>query len=280
MSTEEQLAAAASHVALQLSLDLKGDLGRGAFKRAYLATGEHGEVALKIAPIIGPIDRLEREAAALRGCTHPNIATLVDAFATTCDGKQYWVVLERFVPGGTLESKLAAGPLEVAFVRTMGIALATALDHLDARRLVHRDIKPANILFDADHTTPVLTDFGIVRALDLPTLTRDFGGFGPGTPAYASPEQLNNEKHLIDWRTDQFDLALVLAECVLGHHPFMVDGGNLHSAIVAVSSRQTLPVSSGTKIQALGFGNLVRALSPWPIERYRRPHHFIAALTG
>lgn len=278
MSLERELAEAAAEICRQRTLELCGELGSGAFKRAYLARDEQGEVALKLAPVVGPLDRLIREAEALRGCSHPNIATLLDAFPTSASGTSLWVVIERFVPGGTLEARLAQGRLPPDAVRALGLALANALDHLDQRRLVHRDIKPANILFDSDGVTPVLTDFGIVRMLDLPTLTRDFMGLGPGTPAYAAPEQLNNEKALIDWRTDQFDLALVLAECVLGHHPFMAPGQTLHSAIVEVASRHTLPNESRRQLEEVGFGMFVRALSPWPVSRYRRPADFIDAL--
>ena len=279
-SIEAELDAVAQRVCEQHTLDLQGVLGAGAFKRAYLATGTAGPIALKVAPIVGSVDRLLREVDALRGCAHPNIATLLDAFGINEDGKEYWIVLERFLPGGTLEAKLHTGPMNEHEVRSVGVALASALEHLHDRRLVHRDIKPANILFDTDGSTPVLTDFGVVRMLDMPTLTRDFMGFGPGTPSYASPEQLNNEKALIDWRTDQFDLAIVLSECLLGGHPFMAAGKNIHSAIIEVASRNSLPDETRLALEQRGFGCLVRALSPWPVSRYRRPVDFLSALGG
>jgi serine/threonine protein kinase len=148
---------------------------------------------------------------------------------------------------------------------------------LNDKKLVHRDIKPANIMFRADGT-PVLTDFGIVRMLDQPTLTQAFLNMGPGTPAYASPEQLNNDKALIDWRTDQFDLAIVLAECLLGHHPFLEQGKTIHDAIMAVAARQEMPAANTKRLQALGFSCLIKALMPWPIARYRRPCELIESL--
>lgn len=255
-------------------------MGSGAFKRAYLANNGADSIALKVAPIVGGVDRLQREVDALRGCAHPNIARLLDAFAINVSGKDYWIVLERFVPGGTLEARLQNGPMDGREVQPIGIALTRALEHLHERRLVHRDIKPANILFDTDGRTPVLTDFGVVRILDMPSLTRDFMGFGPGTPAYAAPEQLNNEKALIDWRTDQFGLAVVLSECLLGRHPFVTAGSTIHAAIVEVASKHPMPDESRSALDAHGFGCLVRALSPWPVSRYRRPIDFLSALGG
>ncbi len=115
--------------------------------------------------------------------------------------------------------------------------------------------------------------------LDQPTLTHAFLAMGPGTPAYAAPEQLTNEKALIDWRTDQFDLAIVLAECLTGQHPYVQPGMSLHEAIVAVSAKQEIPQASADQLNALGFACLVKALKPWPIARYRRPQEFIASLS-
>ncbi|MEI2455101.1 serine/threonine-protein kinase [Lysobacter firmicutimachus] len=278
MNLEAELAEAAAHVCQKRGLKLVRELGSGAFKRAYLVQSAETEFALKLAPIIGPVDRLIRETDALLGCAHPNIASLFEAFPDHYNGKPLWVAIEQFIPGGTLEDRLSKGRLSREQTLNLARPLAGVLQHLFERRLVHRDIKPANILFAADGQTPVLTDFGIVRVLDLPSLTREFLAFGPGTPAYAAPEQLNNEKNLIDWRTDQFELAIVLSECVLGRHPFMLPDQNIHSAIIEVASKREVPQESRDQLEELGMSMLIRALSPWPVGRYRQPHDFIAAL--
>lgn len=206
---------------------------------------------------------------------------MIDAFPFVYEGFPYWVVLEDYLSGGTLAAKIggcAGGILDPAEVWRIGTELGSALEHLYPLRLVHRDIKPENILFQADGVTPVLTDFGIVRMLDQPSLTRDFLGMGPGTPKYAAPEQLNNEKALIDWRTDQFGLAIVLAECLIGRHPFSDVAGHDREAILAVASKQSLPLKAVGELNALGFGFLATALNPWPVGRFRRPADFMTAL--
>jgi len=114
--------------------------------------------------------------------------------------------------------------------------------------------------------------------LDEPTLTRGFAQMGPGTPAYAAPEQLNNEKAQIDWRTDQFGLAVVLAECLTGHHPFQLPNTSLYDAIYAVTAKQPLPDSTASELTSLGFPSLVTALQPWPVGRFRKPSQFIEVL--
>lgn len=279
MSAALNLDAAAAQLCQQCGFEFRGLLGRGAFKSAYLAVYNGAPFALKLAAVSGGTDRLVREAEALRDCEHPSIAKLFQAFAHSHAGHQLWVVYEEYLGGGTLEAGLKQWPITPDSVRYVGIGLAEALEHLHDKRLVHRDIKPANIMFrGGSDKRPVLTDFGIVRMLDQPTLTHAFMQMGPGTPAYAAPEQLNNEKSLIDWRTDQFDLGLVLAECLLGHHPWAASGKSSHDAILTVASRQELPAASAQRLHDLGFASLTQALKVWPVARYRRPTDFIDAL--
>jgi len=277
MSAALDLSAAAVDLCKKRGLDFHGELGKGAFKSAYLAKDAQTYFALKLAAVTGSPERLVRETAALQGCSHPAIARLFEAFPFTYGGLQLWVVCEEYLAGGTLEGRLKGGLPPPVVLRGMAVTLAEVLEHLNDKKLVHRDIKPANIMFRADGG-PVLTDFGIVRMLDQPTLTQAFLNMGPGTPAYASPEQLTNDKALIDWRTDQFDLAIVLAECLLGHHPFLEQGKTIHDAIVSVAARQEMPAANAQRLQALSFGCLIKALKPWPIARYRRPSEFIESL--
>ena len=280
MSGQLNLDAAAAELCKQRGLEFLGPLGRGAFKSAYLAANNSQQFALKLAVAAGAAERLAREARALQECSHASIARLLQAHPhLTFGGIELWVVCEEYLSGGTLESRLAGGVLSAAETRAIGVSLAEVLGHLHEKRLVHRDIKPANIMFrDGSNSCPVLTDFGIVRMLDQPTLTQAFAQMGPGTPAYAAPEQLTNDKSLIDWRTDQFDLAIVLAECLIGHHPFLAPGKTIPEAMMAVAARQEMPAENSARLTALGFGALGTALKPWPIARFRRPSDFLESL--
>lgn len=276
MSNALDLSAAAVDLCQKHGFEFYGELGKGAFKSAYLAKNGSTSFALKLAAVTGNHERLMREALALQGCSHPAIATLFQAFPHAYGSMQLWVVCEEYLAGGTLEAKLKFGALQPEAVRSMAATLANVLEHLDEKQLVHRDIKPANIMFRED-SAPVLTDFGIVRMLDQPTLTQAFLNMGPGTPAYAAPEQLTNDKALIDWRTDQFDLGIVIAECLLGHHPFLEPGKTIHDAILSVAAKQEMPAANASRLEILGFGCLTKALKPWPIARYRRPSEFTAS---
>jgi serine/threonine protein kinase len=279
MPTPTDLALVAEVVCKQRNFSLIGELGIGAHKRVYLIEQNGSRFALKIAPITPSLKpRFEREAAALRGCAHPAVAILHDTFSLELGSREFWISIEEYLGGGTLAARFARGEVDRPLVRAIGLSLSNALDHLRNRNLVHRDIKPANIMFRTGDDV-VLTDFGIVRMLDAPTLTHDFLPQGPGTPLYASAEQLLNEAALIDWRTDQFGLALVLAECAIGHHPFAPEN-DLALAITRVAKRQAVPAKSCEQLVLAGFGELIRALAPWPAQRYRNPQDLIDALTA
>lgn len=275
----QDLADFAKALCQQRRCSLIRELGAGAHKRAYLIEKDGAQFALKVAPITASLKpRFEREAAGLAGCAHPAVALLHETYAVTSVNQDFWVSVEEYLPGGTLAERFAAGRMEHPLIRNIGLSLADALDHLRDRNLVHRDIKPANILFRTSNTA-VLTDFGIVRMLDAPSLTQDFLPQGPGTPLYASAEQLLNDKELIDWRTDQFGLALVLAEGVLGYHPFAPEN-DVMLAVTRMARREPLPAESRKRLTESGFGALVKALAAWPAQRHRFPKEFIAALSG
>src|SRR5690606_38467780 len=80
-------------------------------------------------------------------------------------------------------------------------------------------IKPENIIINNTVGT-VLLDFGIARHLDLNSLTHDVALFGPLTPGYAAPEQINNEKRSISARTDLFAWGILMYEMLTGVNPF------------------------------------------------------------
>ena len=64
---------------------------------------------------------------------------------------------------------------------------------------------------------PLLSDFGIARALDAPELTS--AGRTVGTPAYMAPEQCAGSRE-VDGRADIYSLGAVLYRCITGRMPF------------------------------------------------------------
>jgi serine/threonine protein kinase len=155
--------------------------------------------------------------------------------------------------------------------------LAEAIEHLAAKHLVHRDIKPDNIMFRGKSWSPVLVDFGVVRDLTKSSVTQSFALMGPGTPYFAAPEQLVNDKHLIDWRTDQFSLGVTLVVAMRGQHPFHHAGDTELETIERVAARGALSDEFVAWTEASAFAMLRPMLGGWPVERISTPALLIKA---
>jgi eukaryotic-like serine/threonine-protein kinase len=103
--------------------------------------------------------------------------------------------------------------------------MAAGLAAAHAAGIVHRDLKPENAIVTPDGTVKVL-DFGVARMQRKPavanqtvTMSQTATGSVVGTAAYMSPEQARAEEDL-DYRSDQFSLALVLYEMLTGKQAF------------------------------------------------------------
>ena len=175
------------------------------------------------------------------------------------------VSVSLYLDGGVLKDKIDANSITSDFINIYASSLSKAIGHLKGLNLVHRDIKPDNIMFREGSEVPVLVDFGIVRDLTQSTLTLQWLPEGPGTPFYSAPEQLNNNKHLIDWRTDQFSLGIVLAECIINEHPFLDSGMAIGSAISSVANHNTCTQSFSTRAKDLAFDQLIMILESWSV---------------
>lgn len=243
--------------------------GEGTFKQTFQVVGPDGiQFALKLYKAANFGSRDQREIDSMLRCKHKNIARLVSVDTHSYEGHQFVAITEEFLPGGTLTSK---GRLTVEQCLKIGGQLIDALAHIAGLELVHRDIKPDNIMFRADGSTPVVTDFGVVRVLSDSSLTPTWAARGPGTPFFSSPEQLNNQKDLTDWRSDQFSLGIVLAYVTLGDHPYRATGISDHEVVDKVSSRKGPTEPFIEQANAVGLRDLTRMVAPWPVDRYRKP---------
>lgn len=258
-----------------------GGVGAGAFKETFhviLATGE--PQALKVyQPGFSP-ERTSRELSAMQRCSHPNIGRLTSIAGFYLDGVQHLLSLEEFLPGGTLTARLQRGLLTAPEARNLGNQLVSAISHIASHDLVHRDLKPDNILFRADGITPVIVDFGLVRDLVRTSLTQTWFVRGPGTPYFAPAEQLRNEKAMIDWRSDQFSLGVVVTLATFGIHPYQEAEMSPNDTVERVAERGA---QSGRFVEAATRTDLpflIRMTAPWPIERFRTPDDLQRAWEG
>jgi serine/threonine-protein kinase len=172
-------------------------------------------VAVKMLSPTADLERFRREARSLAALAHENVMRVFDYGE---DAAGPFMALE-WLPGGTLDDRLAAGALPPAETARIAHGLAAGLAHLHSHGLVHRDLKPANVLFDVEDR-PKLGDFGLVRhALGSGTLTE--AGTVLGTAAYISPEQASGEP--VGPASDVYSFGVVLFQMLTGSLPFVAD---------------------------------------------------------
>ena len=148
-------------------------------------------------------------------------------------------------------------------------SLVEGLSVIWDKNIVHRDLKPENIIIRPEGM-PCIIDLGIARFLDLESLTRTISPMGPCTPIYAAPEQLTNQKALIDPRTDFFGLGIIALELYLGVHPFDPNYVGNHYSIVEniIQNKYVLEtdvVKKDVAIEAFA----IKTLQTQPYNRFR-----------
>jgi serine/threonine protein kinase len=269
-----QLESVATAIAQKLGLTELQFCGHGAFKETFRARNADGDlVALKVLDRSKcNVVRTKREIEAAQRCDSPRIAKIKE-FGQHIDSQKqpFDYVIEEFFGGGTLEDRLAGKAMPVNEVNKMGFALCEALAVLHQLRLVHRDIKPENIMFRDAANDPVLVDFGLVRDLAQTSLTLSWLPHGPGTPLYSSPEQLNNEKNLIDWRSDQFSVGLVLGLSLTARHPFSSTGMTTGDIVDAMFMRRGCSADFRATATVEGCPFLIKMIAAWPVQRFSNP---------
>ena len=225
--------------------------------------------------------RFDREIRMMASLTHPNIVPIVDFGEDS--GLPY--VAMRFLPGGSLsnrrlrdgEGKVTPNHPSTLYLWLPGIA--SALDMVHSARIVHRDVKPGNIFFDG-FWTAFLGDFGIAKLLQDPesglkeeTLTGT--NVGIGTPDYMSPEQFS-PKAVLDGRSDQYALGIMVYEMLSGTRPFR--GDTNHFAVEHLTMSPPLLSSRCAGLPKSLCNAVHRSLSKKPDERFKSCGEFATAV--
>ena len=199
---------------------LVGEIGRGGMARVYeawdLRVGRAVAVKFIRSDLLEStsVERFRREIrTAARLSSHPRIVGVTD-WGLHEDLLFYVMPL---IAGESLAQRLEGGPIDdpraaAELVRR----ICSALHHAHRHGIVHRDIKPANILISDGE--PMVTDFGIARALSSEAATLTQVDQAVGTPLYMSPEQIRGEA--IDGRSDLYSLGCILFAVLTGRPPF------------------------------------------------------------
>src|SRR5271154_2655278 len=247
-------------------------IGAGGMGVVYRAHDERldRDVALKTLPRLALLSeaarrQFRREALSLAKITDPHVAMAFD-FARD-DGIDYLVT--EYVPGLTLEAKLAGRPLPEAEVFQLGKQLASGLEAAHKEGVIHRDLKPSNLKITPDGQLKIL-DFGLAYLLKTETAITATAPLSEtysdaGTLPYMSPEQIKGEKP--DARADVWSAGEVLYEMSTGKRPFADAVGS--RLIGAILEQTPLPPREvNRKISEELERVILRALQKDPKERY------------
>ena len=210
--------------------------------------------------------RFHKEALTLSKLNHPNIATIHDF--DTQQGVDFLVM--EYIPGITLNDKLANRPLPEKEIINLGTQLAEGLSAAHEHGVVHRDLKPGNLRLTDDGRLKIL-DFGLAK-LRLPvTATAATQSLSEtrtiaGTLPYMAPEQLLGGK--IDARTDIHAAGSVLYEMATGQPPFaQVEWSELIAAILERPPRP--PTTTNPRVSPELERIIGKCLEKEPENRYQ-----------
>jgi tRNA A-37 threonylcarbamoyl transferase component Bud32 len=252
-------------------------IGQGGMAMVYKARqpAMNRSVALKVlsTPMtVNPtfLARFRQEAQMIASLEHAHILPVYDMGEQ--DG---WVFIAmRYMSHGALSSRIAQGPVPLKDISKWIEQIGSALDYAHQHGVVHRDVKPSNVLLDAQGNA-FLADFGIAKWSEGSiSLT---GSSVIGTPQYMSPEQGQSLK--IDGRSDEYSLAVVAYEMIIGRPPFEAETP-LAIVLKHITEPLTPPASINPRVPQAVSDVVSRALSKDPDDRYPTTAAFAQALSA
>jgi tetratricopeptide (TPR) repeat protein len=208
--------------------------------------------------------RFRKEALSLAKLNHPNIAT-VHEFGNQQDTD---FLVTEFIPGITLDQKLAKEKPDVKEILDWGRQMAQGLEAAHEQGIVHRDLKPGNLRLTPDGRLKIL-DFGLAQLVPRgadQAATLSQSQIFAGTLPYMSPEQLRGEA--ADERSDIWAAGAVLYEMAAGRRPFTETQST--ALMYSIVNKELEAPSSFNKKIPPGLDNVIlKALEKKPGYRYQ-----------
>ena len=204
------------------------------------------------------------EARTAAMLSDPHIVTVYDVEVR---GQTAYLVME-YIEGITL-SKLMRDYVDYVtldMITAVFDAVAGALKKAHAHRVLHLDIKPDNILINREGQVKV-TDFGLATLVDASGV----GTTGGGTIGYMPLEQMRREE--LDARTDEWSLASVAYEMLVGSNPFTAPD-LAHAEQAIVDAELVLPSLCWDGLDESLDDVLFYALAPEKEDRYESVFDF------
>jgi eukaryotic-like serine/threonine-protein kinase len=213
-------------------------------------------------------ERFRREIQLLGVLSHPNIASLHNAFYH--EGQL--VMVMELVKGQTLRERSAKDRIPVAQVLRYTGQVLSALDYAHGVGVVHRDVKPTNIMITHDDQTKLL-DFGIAISDSSAELTAP--GFMVGSVNYMSPEQIAGDKATT--RSDIYSVGVMLYEILTGKLPARGDN-NFEIMRSHLNERPIPPAEIDPRLPDSLSDAILKSLEKIPADRFATAREFLSAL--
>lgn len=237
-------------------------LGVGAFSTVRLATDRvTGELwACKIVTEEAERELLLREVRILQQLDHPNLLKYREHFN---EFDHLYIVTEYLRGTDLLTAVLERGSYAEEDARDVMRQVLSALAYLNSKGIAHRDLKLDNValVFEADHTTLKIIDFGLSDQLsDHQTAFTE----GCGTPVVLAPEVAC--RLLYGPSCDVWAAGVMLFVLLSGDYPFQANSvGALLNLVKRAKPSFKDPV---WQITSSGAQDLVQSLmSATPTER-------------
>ena len=163
-----------------------------------------------------PFRRFEQECQFLSRVNHPNI---VQYLGTYRDPETNAPVLLMELMDESLTHFLESSPGDIPYHIQVNLSqdIAQALAFLHANGIIHRDLSSNNVLLIAGSRAKV-TDFGMSKFTDLNATHLATMTTCPGTPAFMSPEALD-EPPVYTEKLDNFSFGVLLVQIVTRQFP-------------------------------------------------------------
>lgn len=219
--------------------------------------------------------RFTIEAQAAARLVHPNVVGIFD-FDVEC-AIPYMAM--EFLQGETLAAAIERGPLALARVADIMLAVCAGVHAAHQAGIVHRDLKPSNIFLCPDwkcNETARVLDFGISKVGGVSSSGLTQSGDIVGTSQYLSPEQAAGLRHVTE-HSDQYSLGVVMYECVTRRTPQR--GLPIYSLLRNVTEGRHAPPGALRADLSPAFEAIIeRAMSVRPKDRYPSVHELGRAL--
>ncbi len=167
-----------------------------------------------------PFRRFETECAFLSRVNHPNI---VQYLGTYRDPDTNAPVLLMELMDESLTHFLESSPGDIPYHIQVNLSydIAQALAFLHSNGIIHRDLSSNNVLLIAGSRAKV-TDFGMSKFRDINVTRLATMTTCPGTPAFMSPEALN-EPPVYTEKLDNFSFGVLLVQITTRQFPNPTD---------------------------------------------------------